>query len=87
MAREILSSANKRMLWVPPGFAHGFLTLSDTAELVYKCTALYSPADERVLRWDDPDVGIEWPSISPGRLLLSEKDSAGGFLDHVETYP
>lgn len=69
-----LSAADHRQLWVPEGFAHGFLALDDDATVSYKCTALYSPADERTLRWDDPDVGIEWPSADPE---LSEKDRAG----------
>jgi len=71
-----LSAVNKRMLWVPPGMAHGFLTLEDGTDFLYKCTAPYMPANEHSLAWDDPDVGIEWPldGIEP---QLSAKDSAG----------
>lgn len=81
-----LSAANKRMLWIPPGFAHGFLTLESGTEFLYKCTAPYDPADERCLRWDDPDVGIEWPldGMAP---QLSEKDRHGAPLSLAETYP
>jgi len=71
-----LSATNKRMLWVPPGMAHGFLTLEDGTDFLYKCTAPYLPANEHSLAWDDPDVGIEWPleGIEP---QLSAKDRAG----------
>lgn len=69
-----LSAEDHRQLWVPEGFAHGFLSLVDDSTVSYKCTAFYSPADERTLRWDDPDVGIEWPMTGPE---LSEKDRAG----------
>jgi len=71
-----LSAVNKRMLWVPPGMAHGFLTLEDGTDFLYKCTAPYMPANEHSLAWDDPDVGIEWPldGIEP---QLSAKDRAG----------
>jgi len=76
----ILSAENKRQFWVPPGLAHGFLVLSDSADFEYKCTDYYDPADEGALRWDDPDVGIKWPdTVQP---VLSEKDSvAPGFKE------
>jgi dTDP-4-dehydrorhamnose 3,5-epimerase len=67
----ILSAENKRQFYVPPGFAHGFAVLSDTALFHYKCTAFYSPNDETGLRWDDPDIGIQWPVSEP---LLSARD-------------
>ena len=68
----VLSEENKRQFWVPPGLAHGFVVLSDTADFEYKCTDYYDPADEGALAWNDPDVGIEWPEgIEP---VLSEKD-------------
>lgn len=67
-----LSSENKRQLYVPQGFAHGFLVLSDTAEFTYKCTDVYNPSADGGIRWDDPDIGIEWPI--EGEPILSEKD-------------
>ena len=73
----VLSSENKHQFYVPPGFAHGFVVTSETALFAYKCTELYSPKDEVTLRWDDPDVGVKWPSEKP---LLSEKDAKGFLL-------
>lgn len=73
---EYLSADNKRMLWVPPGFAHGFLVTSDSAEFVYKCTDYYNPGDEYSLLWNDETVGIEWPVIDC-EVVLSEKDKVG----------
>ena len=70
---EELSAENNRMLYVPPGFAHGFLTLSDTAEVLYKCTEEYAPENDRGIIWNDPDIGISWPVREP---LLSDKDAA-----------
>lgn len=77
-----LSAENKRVFWVPEGFAHGFLTLADNTDFLYKCTALYAPANEQSLAWDDPDVGIEWPldGVEP---LLSQKDKVGVPLAQV----
>lgn len=74
-----LSAANKRMLWVPEGFAHGFLTLEEGTDFLYKCTAPYAPAHEWSLAWDDPAIGIAWPldRIEGARLALSAKDAAG----------
>lgn len=71
-----LSAGNKRRLWVPPGFAHGFLVLSDFADFCYKCTDYYAPAHERTLRWDDPALAINWP-LDGGRPSVSDKDAAG----------
>ncbi|MCY1669481.1 dTDP-4-dehydrorhamnose 3,5-epimerase [Novosphingobium sp. SL115] len=81
-----LSAENKRMFWVPEGFAHGFLTLEDDTDFLYKCTTPYAPQNEGSLAWDDPTVGIEWPldGITP---LLSGKDAAGIPLDQVKTFP
>jgi dTDP-4-dehydrorhamnose 3,5-epimerase len=77
----ILSDENKRMLWIPPGFGHGFLVLSDYVDFLYKTTAYYDPAGDRSLRWDDPEVGIRWPLDQLGiPPLLSTKDlKAPGF--------
>lgn len=72
-----LSADNKRMLWVPPGFAHGFYVLSADAEFLYKCTSYYHPASEVSVRWDDPDLAIDWPLIDGEAPLLSAKDAAG----------
>ncbi len=81
----ILSAENKRSLWIPPGFGHGFLVTSDFAEVAYKATALYAPAFERSILWNDPAIGIEWPL--EGEPALSEKDRAGSLLGDAETYP
>jgi len=67
-----VSAENKRQVWAPAGFARGFCVLSDVAELQYKCTAIYNPATEGSIRWDDPQIGIEWPVKAP---ILSEKDA------------
>lgn len=82
----VLSSENKHQLWVPPGFGHGFLVLSDTAEFVYKCTDYYAPEFERTIRWDDPDIGIEWPLPAGEQPVLSAKDATAPFLKDAETY-
>lgn len=81
---EILSAENKHILWVPPGFAHGFLVLSEWAEVLYKATDYYAPAFERTLRWDDPDIGIDWPLA--GEPQLSGKDMQGEWLRGAEVY-
>ena len=82
-----LSAENHRMLWVPPGFAHGFLVLSESADFLYKCTDFYLPEHERCIRWDDPDIGIHWPLAAGQTPLLSAKDAAGLAFKHAETYP
>ena len=83
---EILSADNKRILWIPPGFAHGFYVLSDWAEVLYKTTEYYSPEWERTLLWNDPKVGIRWP-IPPGsEPVLSAKDASGARLADAEVY-
>ena len=74
---ENLSSTNKNQLWIPPGFAHGFYVLSDYAEVLYKTTDYYSPEGERMLLWNDPDIGIQWPLIQGLSPILSNKDAFG----------
>lgn len=74
---EYLSAQNHRMMWVPPGFAHGFYVTSETAEFLYKCTDLYAPEHEVSMRWDDPEVGIEWPLHHGEHPRLSAKDETG----------
>lgn len=81
---EYLSEHNKRMLWVPPGFAHGFYVTTDAAEFQYKCTDYYVPADERSIKWDDPDLAIDWPKV--GQVILSEKDQRACALCLADTY-
>ena len=83
---EVLSAKNKNQLWVPPGFGHGFLVLSDMAEFEYKCTDYYAPEFERAIRWDDPDIGIDWPLPDGEQPVLSAKDAAAPFLQDAETY-
>jgi dTDP-4-dehydrorhamnose 3,5-epimerase len=80
-----LSAANKRMLWVPEGFAHGFLTLQPDTDFLYKCTAPYAPQSEFTLAWDDPAVGIEWPvaGLDP---IISDKDTRGLALAQVPVF-
>jgi dTDP-4-dehydrorhamnose 3,5-epimerase len=82
---ERLSAANRRMMWVPEGFAHGFLVLSDTAEFLYKATDYYAPEHERTLLWNDPQLAITWPL--EGAPLLKPKDAAGAPLATAETFP
>lgn len=72
-----LSEENHRMLWVPPGFAHGFYVMSESADFLYKCTDFYAPEYDRSLRWDDPTVGIEWPLVNDAAPTISAKDEAG----------
>lgn len=82
---EIISSENKKQLWLPPGFAHGFLVMSETAEFVYKCTDYYAPQHERCIVWDDPDLGIEWPQLEQAPVL-SQKDIDGISFAKAEYY-
>jgi dTDP-4-dehydrorhamnose 3,5-epimerase len=79
-AGDILSADNKRQLWIPPGFAHGFVTLSDTAEFLYKTTDYYAPEHERCIRWDDPAIGIRWPFDFQPQPQVSAKDAVGSTL-------
>ncbi|MGB1139633.1 MAG: dTDP-4-dehydrorhamnose 3,5-epimerase [Halioglobus sp.] len=73
----VLSSENQKMMWVPPGFAHGFYVMSEYADFLYKCTDIYHPSSEQVLAWDDPTVGIEWPLGDVEAPSLSAKDAEG----------
>jgi len=81
----LLSAENKRMMWVPPGFAHGFCVTSEYAEFLYKTTDYWYPEHERCLAWNDPDLSIAWPLA--GEPLLAAKDSAGANLREAEAYP
>ena len=82
---EFLSAENNRQMWIPEGFAHGFLVLSEFAEFLYKTTDFYAPEYERVIRWDDPTININWPL--DGQPALSSKDLAGVSLDEAELFP
>ncbi len=82
-----LSEENNRQFWIPPGFAHGFLVTSDSADFLYKTTDYYAPQFERSLAWNDPTVGVEWPlHLLDGEPLLSAKDVAGKVLAECETF-
>ena len=80
-----LSAANKRMIWVPEGFAHGFLTLENGTDFLYKCTAPYAPENEHTLAWNDAKVGIAWP-LDELQLVISDKDRLGQNLNEVEAF-
>lgn len=81
-----LSADNKRQLWVPPGFGHGFVVLSESAEFLYKTTDYYAPAHERCIAWDDPDLAIDW-QLPKGLIpALSAKDTVGAYLRDAEVY-
>jgi dTDP-4-dehydrorhamnose 3,5-epimerase len=82
-----LSAENHHMLWVPPGFAHGYLALSETVDFVYRCTDFYSPADERTIVWNDPEVNVSWPVSRDVPLIVSGRDAAGGLLRAAECFP
>jgi dTDP-4-dehydrorhamnose 3,5-epimerase len=81
-----LSDANKRMLWVPPGFAHGFYVLSKSADFLYKCTTVYNAADDRALRWNDPSIDIKWPLLDGTAPELSAKDATAPLLTDAEVF-
>ena len=82
----ILSAENHRQFWVPPGFAHGFYVMSESADFNYKCTDYYSPDFERSLLWDDAEVGIEWPLVDGEHPQLSQKDAAASSLTNAEVF-
>ena len=81
----VLSEENHRQLWVPSGFAHGFMAISDVADVQYKTTAYHAPDSERSIRWDDPRIGIEWPDVDVDPIL-NERDLAAPTLDQAETF-
>ena len=81
-----LSAANKKQLWIPTGFAHGFMVLSDTAEFLYKTTDYYAPEHERCIVWNDPNINIHWPLINGKIPLLSDKDKTGHTLKQAEVF-
>jgi dTDP-4-dehydrorhamnose 3,5-epimerase len=81
---ETLSATNRRMLWIPPGFAHGFMVLSESADVLYKATDFYAPQHERTILWNDPVLRIRWPHQAGA--ILSAKDLAGQTLEHAAVY-
>ena len=82
-----LSDTNHHMMWIPPGFAHGFLTLTEKVDFMYKCTELYSPQYERCIRWDDPDVGIQWPLPEGVSPQLAARDAQAPGIRKAEVFP
>ena len=84
-AGAVLSDHNHRQLWVPAGFAHGFMAMSDVADVLYKTTTYYASGAERSIRWDDPAIGIEWPDVGV-KAILSQRDLAAPTLDQAETF-
>ena len=84
---EGLSSDNHSQLWIPPGFAHGFYVLSESADLLYKCTTYYSADHDRTIRWDDPDLAIDWPLLDGRPPILSAKDASAPLLRDAPAYP
>lgn len=84
---EYLSAANRRMMWIPPGFAHGFLVMSDKVEFLYKCTDFYDPESERTLLWNDPSIGVKWPLPAGVAPIISDKDRKGSPWERLETLP
>lgn len=85
-AGDYLSSENKKMLWVPPGFAHGFYVTSPYAEVLYKATDYYAPQWERSILWDDLEIGIDWPLVNGTKPILAPKDKAGTPLKNADVY-
>jgi len=81
-----LSAENKKMLWIPPGFAHGFYVTSETAEFTYKCTDFYAPEYERSIRWDDHDINISWPITDNEQPLLSAKDMNASTFKNADLF-
>jgi dTDP-4-dehydrorhamnose 3,5-epimerase len=84
---QLLSAENKKILWVPPGFGHGFYVTSEKAEFLYSCTDYYAPEYERTIIWNDSELAIDWPLIKGETPLVSGKDKAGLFFKDAESYP
>jgi dTDP-4-dehydrorhamnose 3,5-epimerase len=84
---EYLSESNRKMMWIPPGFAHGFLVMSDRVEFMYKCTDYYAPEHERALLWNDSAVGIKWPLPAGVEPIVSDKDKNAQTLAQAEWFP
>ncbi len=82
-----LSAENQRMLWIPPGFGHGYYVISETADLLYKCTDFYAPEHERCIRWDDADLAIAWPLVGGQAPILSAKDRSGMSFRVADFFP
>jgi dTDP-4-dehydrorhamnose 3,5-epimerase len=85
-AGVLLSDTNHHMLWVPPGFAHGYLALSEEIDFLYKCTDYYAPQHERAIRWNDPQLGVRWPLADGAAPNLSAKDAAAPLFKDAESY-
>jgi dTDP-4-dehydrorhamnose 3,5-epimerase len=83
---EVLSATNNEQLWIPPGFGHGFYVVTETADFQYKCTDYYAPELERSIRWDDPEIAIDWRLPAGEKPMLSAKDAAAQFLKDAEIY-
>jgi dTDP-4-dehydrorhamnose 3,5-epimerase len=83
---EPLSSKAATALWIPPGFAHGFFVTSERAVVLYKCSDFYAPAHERTIRWNDPDLAIDWPIGAPTEPIVSAKDAAGKLLKEADAF-
>jgi dTDP-4-dehydrorhamnose 3,5-epimerase len=83
----VLSEENHHMLWVPPGFAHGFVVLSESADFIYRCTDFWAPPHERVIQWNDPDLNVAWPLPGGVQPILSAKDAAASRFRDAEYFP
>jgi dTDP-4-dehydrorhamnose 3,5-epimerase len=81
---ETLTGDNRGQLWIPPGFAHGFMALADPTDIIYKVTAFYAPGYDRAIRWDDPDIGVDWPETP--ETVVSDKDRAAPLLSDAEVF-
>ena len=84
---ERLTADDHHALWIPPGFAHGYLALSDDADVYYKCTEFHDPAGERAVRWNDPALAVDWPLAAVGTPIVSPRDAAAPLFANAEPYP